>query len=426
MAGPIRDPVVPAASPHTLARAAVLFTNFFLIVFAYYLIKPASRSIYVEYLGETKLPYVWIGTALILMLFIGYYHRIVARHNRAHVVIGTCLIVGALLVVFNRLLLLHSAPAAVGFYLFVDVFSVVLVEQFWSLTNTLYRTAEAKRWYGLVGTGGLVGGVAGGAAAAGLLEAKWMQSEALLLVAAFVIGLIVLLTLWMVRTDVFHEARAGGAASLAAKDWRAMLTNRYVVLIGVLLLCAQLCEPLVEYQFMTVVAAQYHEMNERTAYLSWFFSALGMVSIAVNLALTPLIHRYLGGIAGLLVQPALVFVGSLWFWWQPVLLSGAILKVCDRGISYSINRASKEMLYIPIDPVHTYQIKAWIDMFGYRFFKMAGSTLILLLTQWLPLGLAVRDLSWLLLAVCVFWLYATMRTGREYARMLAEAGENGG
>ena len=90
------------------------------------------------------------------------------------------------------------------------------------------------------------------------------------------------------------------------------------------------------------------------------------------------------------------------------------MTIADRGLSYSINRASKEQLYIPIDPMHTYQAKAWIDMLGYRLFKVAGSAIILLLTSWLPVTLEVASLGWLTIVVCAVWMGFIGLLAREY------------
>jgi AAA family ATP:ADP antiporter len=58
--------------------------------------------------------------------------------------------------------------------------------------------------------------------------------------------------------------------------------------------------------------------------------------------------------AGLLVQPLTVIFCSWGFMLQPTLSMIAVTKIGDRGLSYSINRASGELLYIPIDPVMVY------------------------------------------------------------------------
>ena len=103
---------------------------------------------------------------------------------------------------------------------------------------------------------------------------------------------------------------------------------------------------------------------------------------------------------------------------QPTLTMIAATKIGDRGLSYSINRASRELLYIPIDPVMIYQAKAWIDMFGYRLFKVAGSLLILLSTQWLPIKLTLVQLSWLTLVICGTWIVAIVILRRDYHLVL--------
>jgi AAA family ATP:ADP antiporter len=94
-------------------------------------------------------------------------------------------------------------------------------------------------------------------------------------------------------------------------------------------------------------------------------------------------------------------------------MAGA-MKIADRGLSYSINRASKELLYIPVDPVRTYQAKAWIDMLGYRLFKVLGSFLIIGFTH----VLGVAQLGWLTVIICLLWLVLIGALAREYVRVL--------
>ena len=407
---------IPISGPKVSAgkRAIILFVNFFLIILAYYHVKPASRSLFIEYLGADQLPYVWIGTALFLGTVIGFYHHLVERYHRLNVVLGTCLLFILLLILFVDLLTGKSATAAVAFYIFVDIFSVVLVEQFWSLTNSVYETEDGKRWYGIVGTGGLLGGVLGGTAASLLLEHTPMHTEQLLYVAAGILGVIFLLNMFMGRVGVYLEAPVSGPKVVAKGGWRTLLQSRYLMLIAAILLFAQLAQPLVEYQFIKTIESTYHELDRRTAFISYFFAVLGLVSIGINLTLTPLIHRYFGAIVGLVLQPIMLLIFSIGFMLQPTLPIASVMKISDRGLSYSINRASKELLYIPIDPIRIYQAKAWIDMLGYRLFKVIGSVLILVLTQWIPLSVGIASLGWLTLACCIIWLVTLIYLAQEY------------
>ena len=404
------------------ARSTFLFINFFLIILALYQLKPASRSLFIESLGAEKLPYIWIATAVTMGIFITYYHRLVARYNRIHIVLGTCLTISGLLVVF-RLLLNHSDPLiAACFFVFVDILGVVLVEQFWSLTNSIYTTREGKSWYGVVGTGGLVGGVAGGWAAAMFIKHTPLQTPDLLITAAVIIIFIFGLTWVMGRIGLYCEVEHLVPVEPISGGWRILRHSRYLLLIAAILLMAQLVSPLVEYQFLNTVETSYPEREARTAFLSLFFSVLGGVSIAINLGITPLVHRALGPIAGLLLQPLMIWIFSCWFFFQPTLYFCAATKISDRALSYSINRASKELLYVPVDSVLIYQAKAWIDMFGYRLFKVSGSILILLFTQWLPFTVSVPQLSWFSVGICAIWIAIIFVLRQDYQLVCQSSG----
>ena len=122
-------------------------------------------------------------------------------------------------------------------------------------------------------------------------------------------------------------------------DWRSLLNNRYLLLIATVLCLSQLAQPVVEYQFISAIEQAYSELDERTAFIGKFFSVMGLVSIAINLVLTPITHRYLGIFAGLVVQPLMISVCSFGFFLHSTLSMASIMKISDRGLSYSINRA---------------------------------------------------------------------------------------
>ena len=395
-------------------RSVLLSFNFFLIILALYQLKPASRSLFIESLSSSRMPYVWIASAVAMGFFITWYHRLVERHSRIHVVLGTCLSVSAILLAFRLAFAQPGTVQSVLFYVFVDLMGVVLVEQFWSLTNSIYTTPEGKTWFGIVGSGGLVGGVAGGWAAALLITHTPLKTPDLLVISAGIILLISVLTWAMDRIGLYCEVERANHTLPRTHGWQILGQSRYFLLIAALLLLAQIASPFVEYQFLNMVERAYTEMDARTAFLSMFFGTMGLISIGINVVITPLVTRFLGTIAGLLVQPVMMGLCSWGFLLHPTLFFSGATKISDRALSYSINRASKELLYVPVDPVLIYQAKAWIDMFGYRTFKVAGSVLILLMTQWLPVTMSVNELSWFTIVICGLWVMFVMFLRQEY------------
>lgn len=402
-------------------RAGFLFLDFLLIILAYYQVKPASRSLFLEHLSPEMLPWVWIGSACTLGVMMPFYQRLVQRHSRHRIVLGSCALFIGILITFRLLLSDAGAVTAFCFYIFVDIMSVVLVEQLWSMSNSSFDSRDGKRWYGVVSSGGLVGGVAGSLMANWLLTNTSLQTADLLLTAAALIGLILLLSFALLRIGLLAERQLPPATAPLFRDsignWRLLISNRYLGLIAACLLFAQLLSPIAEYQFMTLVAVEFTEVEERTAFLSLFLSALSALALAINIFATPLILKFFGAIGGLLMQPVAMIVSAASFALQPGLNTAIALRMSDKSLGYSITRASRELLYVPIDSVTIYRAKAWIDMFGYRLFKIIGALLIQLFTVWLPWQLGVAGLSWLVIGGCCAWVACALALRQQYQEL---------
>jgi ATP:ADP antiporter, AAA family len=395
-------------------RSVLMFTTFMLIIMSIYHLKPASRSLFIEYVGADSLPYAWIATAVTMILGLGYYHRLVARKSRLSVVLGTCAIAIALLAGIRLSLIHPDAKTVVGFMIFVDIFSVVLVEQFWSLANSIFTTGEGKKWYGIVGSGGLAGGIAGGSLSAFLVKYTALETIDLLTVCLGILSLIFLMTWVMNRLGIFCQVDRPGKVAQSGGGWKLISRNRYLMLIAALLLLGQWISPLIDFQFLKTVEANYTDLEARTAFLAFISAIIGFVSIGVNLLITPFVHSYLGAIVGLMVQPLLIFMSSFGFLVQSSAVMASATKVSDKSLSYSINRASRELLYIPLEPVLIYQAKAWIDMFGYRIFKVLGSLVIIGFTQWSAFSDGIYHLSWVTLFLCMLWIAGIFVLRRDY------------
>lgn len=382
-----------------------MFANFFLIISAYYHIKPASRSLAIEYIGVDKIPYLWIASAVLLGLLMPGYQWLVKHSRRKHLKMYSIISFMGLLLVCYPFLLKPGMNSTICFYLLADIFSVVLVEQFWSLSNSSITTQQGKRWYGLIASGGLIGGIFAGFFASWLIKSWGFSTQDLLLVAAFFLVLLFLLNTYFTPQGIYREQpQVITDPKPVLPETVGVVRRQYLIYITLLLCLAQLIEPIVEYQFLKVVELAFSGRDERTAYISFFLGWLGIFSVFINLMVTPLIHRWLGVIGGLSIQPICVFLSAIVFSVQSNLLMGSILKIADRGLSYSINRASKELLYVPIPMRQLYQLKAWIDMFGYRLFKLSGAFLILIFTQWSLYRLELEEFSYILLVTAALWI----------------------
>lgn len=417
----IIHPPTPGLNPRL--RSLILFMHFFLVVTAYYQVKPASRTLFITYVGNDNFPWIWIASAVTLGALLPFYSSIIRRFSTDKILAWSCGCFAFCMLIF-RLLLIHPTMLSVAiFYIIIDIYSVVLVEQFWSHASSLHKTNEGKQWYGIIGSGGVLGGIAGSALASWLIDNVGLKTIDLLIVSALFLLVFVVLIPWLNRRGYFAPRSIDSAAQHleVSKTMKELVANRYVVLITLLILFSQLLEPIIEYQFMAALAANISELDQRTAYLSSFFVVLGVISLGINLLITPIVLRYLGTIAGLCAQPLLIIITSSCFFLAPSLNIAGTLKIADRGISYSINRAAKELLYIPLAQMTIYRVKALIDMFGYRLFKILSSLMILGVSKVTLPETATAFLFIVTLLLCAVWLYFIRLVSREYQSKLAAA-----
>ena len=97
-------------------------------------------------------------------------------------------------------------PLAIPFFIWIGVFSLMIVAQFWSFANVIYDKSEGERLFAIVGFGASLGAVFGARIADRLIEPIGIYQ--LLLLGAAVLGSQVLLTNYVDRRERAAPGRA--------------------------------------------------------------------------------------------------------------------------------------------------------------------------------------------------------------------------
>ncbi|MBU1864031.1 MAG: hypothetical protein KKH94_10245, partial [Candidatus Omnitrophica bacterium] len=176
------------------SKTILMALYFYLTITAYYVLKPARNSLYINYLGANRIP-----DAILLIAVISYFVVLVYTHyskkiEHNKIVTGFLLISIGCLLFFRWAFQLqshaHAPLISFLFFIWVTLFSSIIVMQFWVLANDVFDSQAAKRLYGFVGSGGIWGGITGGFIA---MQAKQLHTENLLLVACGYIGLMIVI-----------------------------------------------------------------------------------------------------------------------------------------------------------------------------------------------------------------------------------------
>ncbi len=400
-------------------RVGFTFLYFFLVITAYYVIKPASRSLVLDDLGHRLVPYVDLITAVCMGPVVGLFARLVDRVTKPQLVTRAFLAVTAVMGGFWVLLSWPSVSWISGaFYVWVSIFSVLVVTLFWLVANDLYRPREAKRLFGFIGSGGIIGGIVGSSIAAA--GAHLLGTRHLLLVSAGLLLLcwFVVQRLWRLapQTPAPEQTLASHRHGTFLSDLRGfirlLLSSRYLLLLVAIVGLNKLVTTFIYYQFNPFIESTFPDVDQKTTFTGIFFGAINVVAFLVQFFCTSWVLRRWGLLTGLLVMPLGLLVGTGSLLVLPLFWLAACTELYDRSLDYSLNNSAKEVLYLPIDRSVRYKVKPFIDMVVFRLGKGVAAVTGIVLLDWL--NLPARVLTAVTVPLVFLWMFAAVRMRREY------------
>jgi ATP/ADP translocase len=406
--------------------AVLLFLYFFLIITFQYATKSLRQAEYIDKLGAQALPLVYFLVAVCSLPVLLLYSRSVDRVPRQHLIAGTSILVSSSLVLFYWLFQLSAPWVPVVFYVWISIVYVLNVSQFWSYSNHVFDPRQAKRLFAFIGAGGLLGGIAGGQVAA--LATSFVGTYASLFIAAALLllagGLIYVIDRIRRPDDGSTEGAAGlGKLEEAKGGFQAIMQSKHLQLVAGIMLLTVMVAQVVDVQFSEAVEQSTTSLDQRNRFFGNFYSIMGMAALVFQLVFTSRIHRRLGIGFATRVLPVTMGFGTaavlLAAVFAPLFLLPAalMLKVSENGIRYSLDQATRELLFLPVPSRARLKAKATIDVFVQRFAK--GAAALLLLPVFFGMMSPIQA-GWISFGLIAVWLGVTVLMRRQYVQSFRE------
>ena len=191
--------------PQEGMTCVILISNIFLILTAYYMIKPVREGWLAisDIKGLSKLEikaYSAFAQSLVLVGVMPLYAGLAARITRRKLIIsvgGFFAIALALFWLTQPGMLMDWIPhIEIVFYLFVGIFSVTLVAQFWAFSSDLYGPERGKRLFPIVAVGAAAGAVVGSWLGEQLVQFEAIEAFDLILISIVPLIAAIVLANW--------------------------------------------------------------------------------------------------------------------------------------------------------------------------------------------------------------------------------------
>jgi ATP/ADP translocase len=189
-----------------------------------------------------------------------------------------------------------------------------------------------------------------------------------------------------------------------------------------MILSTQVVAAVVDLNFQTVLQNAIPDPDRQTQWAGRFEALMNAAAAFMQFLATPLLLRFLPVGAILLAMPLIQLAVSVAAATRPGLATAAGAYLVFKTFDYSLFKAAKEILYIPLSFDARYRVKELIDVLGYRTAKGATSAALALVAHagaaaarlYTPVALA-GALAWALAAAAVTRAARRLPTGHDPA-----------
>ncbi|MBI2822056.1 MAG: hypothetical protein HYX74_07505 [Acidobacteria bacterium] len=404
----------------------LLFSFFFLVIAVFQVLKPLKKGLFVASYGAHAELYAKLANILVAALAVMVFTFLYSKLRRKGLIYVLCLFF-VFCFLFLPYVLPEGRPIPVwGFYLLGDLVSTVMVAAFWAYLTDISTADQAKRLFGVIGVGGVVGGWVGSSVARILLNTLGMKG--LLFLSAFAMGAVMAVTFiaefLISRSRAFRpnshagpmENPAGNASPTRAtmratiEGARLVVKSKYLLAILGIMAFYEVASQLMDYQWSSL-AEQVQGVTQTQEFMANVYFYANTLAMIVQLLLVSLVMRKFGLVVALLVLPIAAFGSSAVFLAVPTLVASSLLIVSDNGLNYSIQQTARETLYVPTGPDEKYKARAFTNMFVQRLAKGLG----IMIPIFLGIGaLAVRYLSLITIPAVILMALCGIYAGRRF------------
>ena len=407
--------------PDELKISILLFFYLFLVIAAYNVVKPIRNASLLEELGYQSLPAVYLLTAVIIGFVVAIHAKLQVRISRYALITSSILFFLISCIVFRLFSGYGWKGLPIVFWVWANVFIIVLNTQFWMTVNDILNPREFKRQSGFFISGGILGGFVGGVLA-GLLARENVEYD-LLFLSAGLLAVCAIFVYYIFRWQKSEQPSLSNQEQLSEEPTRkpgfrdslnTVKEHRYLRLIAVIVVLTLIVSTLIDFQWNIIVKESRGE--DLTSFFGYFNAGMMVFAFLLSILMTSNLYQRYGVRLTLLLYPIILLLCFMGIGITATLVMAIVIKGSDKSLAYSINRSARELLFIPISPELKYKAIVFIDMFVDRFAKGIGALVLMVI---LFFGIQdyrnlIRIVSLVSVVTILGWIVLTLGANREY------------
>ena len=427
--------------------ALLMFANVFLILCAYYFVKPLREGWIAvsDISGLTKMEvkaYSSFGQSLFLVPVVWLYGRLSDRYRRSSLITRSTLFCMSNLAIFWAIqpgLFIEYLPyAGIVFYLWVGMFGVFVVAQFWAFAADIYTVDRGNRLFPMIAIGATSGAAFGSWITEIIVNSGLIGTEWILIVTMIPLTASIFLSRMVEnRTQGQTIETAATTADPGVEDSgrsaiSIVFTSRFLLATALITLLLSWVNTNGENLLFRVVQeflkgeALKGGVSENSALLAFtrdgttafygdFYFWVNVGALILQAFVASRLLKYGGFGVILLAMPVVALISYTAMAFIPVLAIVKAMKILENSTDYSINNTARNVLWLPVSAEETYKGKPTIDSLFVRVGDGIAALTVLVGVQFL--ALSTRSFFVLNVGLVVIWILLAFVVIREHRRL---------
>ncbi|MEE2876371.1 MAG: Npt1/Npt2 family nucleotide transporter [Candidatus Neomarinimicrobiota bacterium] len=397
----------------------LLFLQFFAIVAISITGSSARDAFFLNLFDRSYLPLMFFAIAITMVIVITVYKWLTDGRDSVQVITAAGLFFASTLYLIQLKLQGWVIPTL---FVWMEIIVSLSILQFWMLAGEIFDPRQAKRLFSILGAGGSVAGILAGYSLKPFV--KLFGSEKLLyLTIVFIFLSVILANLvkgYRRTADQKKQVRTEPKKRVRGKS--KFKFDPYLKSIALFIGLAAFISKIVDYQFKMTAVQTYPLQDELVSFFGTYYMVTGGATLIMQFFVTGVVLARFGILAGLLVLPITLALGSTGFFISPILITVFIAKFSDQVFKFSINNASQEILWLPVPKERKKEAKPVIDSAVRAILEGVVGVIIFLLVQskLVPVD-RLHLLSIIVIFGVVAWIWNSFRLKKGYIKTLMKA-----
>lgn len=447
-------PIFGTFEPEEFKKFLRMGLIFAFIIGSYWTIRTLKNALFMTLVGAGQLPYAKTLSLFFLLPVIMMYTKLLDKYSREKIfyILSTGYAIFALLfgisfaytqginhANLSESLVILLTVIGYSFYLFVESYGSLMPALFWAIASDITVPDSAKKGFSFIVAIAQFGGIFGPFIINSLPRRLGFTTSALSL---YICAGAICVSMYLFR-NFFKKTPKNLLVSYHGKNeqmeekkqeeetgffegLRLLISHKYLLAIFAVIAFPEVIGTIFDIHFNSL-ASQHYSGVHLAEYLGMYGSAVNVTAFLFLILGIGNITRVLGIGVSLLLMPIIYGAAVFGFISLNSLNFLFILMASSKAINYALNGPAIKQLYIPTTHNVRFKSQAWMETFGSRGAKEAGSIFNMFLAPMqanlgVIIGRARHALfaSYLSFALVFLWVFIAIFLGKQYKAAIDE------